>query len=46
MPIDPDLARPASFPASESSYRPDDAILYHLGIGAGPLQIFPGGVGR
>jgi len=42
MPIDPELARKAAFPPSESSYTQDDVILYHLGIGAGaPDQTDP-----
>jgi acyl dehydratase len=35
MPIEPQKALAAKFPASQSSYEPDDVILYHLGIGAG-----------
>jgi acyl dehydratase len=43
MPIDPVLAKQASFPSSTSSYDQDDVILYHLGIGAGaPNQMDAG----
>ena len=35
MPIEPQKALAAKFPASTSSYEVDDVILYHLGIGAG-----------
>ena len=35
MPIDPNKARGAKLPDSETSYDRDKVILYHLGIGAG-----------
>ncbi len=35
MPIDPDKARGAKLPESESAYTQDQVILYHLGLGAG-----------
>jgi acyl dehydratase len=35
MPIEPQKALAAKFPAATSSYEIDDVILYHLGIGAG-----------
>jgi acyl dehydratase len=35
MPIDPNKARGAKLPDSETSYDRDRVILYHLGIGAG-----------
>ncbi len=35
MPIDPKQALGFSLPAVESSWKPDDVILYHLGLGAG-----------
>ncbi len=35
MPIDRDKALGQSLGVSESEYKPDDVILYHLGIGAG-----------
>jgi acyl dehydratase len=35
MPIDPDKARGARLPDSESAYTQDQVILYHLGLGAG-----------
>jgi acyl dehydratase len=35
MPIDPEKAFGAKFPATESSWGHDQVILYHLGIGAG-----------
>ena len=42
MPIDPEKALGHRFPAAESSYRQDDVILYHLGVGAGVPQTDPG----
>ena len=35
MPIDPEKALGHHFPASETSWGPDDVILYQLGVGAG-----------
>jgi acyl dehydratase len=35
MPIDPDKARGARLPDSESAYTQEQVILYHLGLGAG-----------
>jgi len=35
MPIEPQKALAAKFAPTQSSYEPDDVILYHLGIGAG-----------
>lgn len=35
MPIDPSKALGAVLPALETSWTPDDVLLYHLGIGAG-----------
>src|SRR4030095_10368065 len=35
MPIDPKLARNATFEKTHASWEQDDVILYHLGIGAG-----------
>jgi acyl dehydratase len=35
MPIDRDKALAHTFPGGEGSYREDDVILYHLGVGAG-----------
>src|SRR4029453_1449998 len=35
MPIDPNKARGAKLPDSETAYTKDQVILYHLGIGAG-----------
>jgi acyl dehydratase len=41
MPIDPEKALAHEFPPSQGSYRQDDVILYHLGIGAGAPQTDP-----
>jgi len=41
MPINPQEALAAKFPAAETSYEVDDVILYHLGIGAGVPQTDP-----
>jgi acyl dehydratase len=41
MPIDPQQALAAQFAPAETSYEPDDVILYHLGIGAGVPQTDP-----
>ncbi len=41
MPINPQEALAAKFPATETSYEADDVILYHLGIGAGVPQTDP-----
>jgi acyl dehydratase len=35
VPIDPQLALGATLPVTNSSWEPDDVILYHLGVGAG-----------
>lgn len=35
MPIDPGKALAARFPKYRAAWKPDDVILYHLGIGAG-----------
>ena len=42
MPIDRDKALSHSVPDGEGSYGPDDAILYHLGVGAGVPATDPG----
>ena len=42
MPIDRDKALGASLGESQSSYGPDDVILYHLGVGAGASPTDPG----
>jgi acyl dehydratase len=42
MPIEPDKAVGHTFPTAKSSYRQDDVILYHLGIGAGVPATDPG----
>ncbi len=35
MPIDRETALAHEFPPAKGQYRPDDVILYHLGVGAG-----------
>ncbi len=42
MPIDRDKALSQSYPDGEGHYGPDDAILYHLGVGAGVPATDPG----
>ncbi len=42
MPIDRDKALSHQFPTSEGGWNRDDAILYHLGVGAGVPQTDPG----
>jgi acyl dehydratase len=42
MPIDIEKARGAALPSSTYSWRDDDIILYHLGIGAGVPPTDPG----
>jgi acyl dehydratase len=42
MPIDRDKALSYKFPTSEGGWNRDDAILYHLGVGAGVPQTDPG----
>ena len=42
MPIDRDKALSQSYPDGEGHYGPDDAILYHLGVGAGVPANDPG----
>jgi len=42
MPIDRDKVLSYKFPASEGGWNRDDAILYHLGVGAGVPQTDPG----
>jgi len=42
MPIDRDKVLGYEFPASEGGWSRDDAILYHLGVGAGVPQTDPG----
>lgn len=42
MPIDRDKVLNYEFPASEGGWNRDDAILYHLGVGAGVPQTDPG----
>ncbi len=42
MPIDIEKAVGAELPSGSSSWRPDDVILYHLGVGAGVPPTDPG----
>jgi acyl dehydratase len=42
MPIDPSKAFGAEFPEAQTSWEPDDVILYHLGVGAGVPPNEPG----
>ena len=42
MPIDRVKALGADLGATKGSYRPDDVILYHLGVGAGFRATDPG----
>ena len=42
MPIDRDKALSAELPGGEGSYKKDDVILYHLGVGAGVPATDPG----
>ena len=42
MPIDRDKVLRHKFPAGEGGWNRDDAILYHLGVGAGVPQTDPG----
>ena len=42
MPIDPEKALGYEFPEQQSSWGPDDVILYHLGVGAGVPPTDPG----
>ncbi len=42
MPIDRDEALRCKFPAGDGGWERDDAILYHLGVGAGVPQTDPG----
>ena len=42
MPIDREKALSQTYPDGEGGYRADDAILYHLGVGAGVPATSPG----